>query len=80
MARIAKGPSTPYNSDPAPGVQCLGNNLNGAIYGSAGRPDTRCSQFGGSISVMHLESGLYGNFAAGYMKDDAINTDPGFLP
>ena len=29
---------------------------------------------------MHVESGFYGNFAAGYMKDDAINTDPGFKP
>ena len=27
---------------------------------------------------MHIESGIYGNFAAGYMKDDALNTDPGF--
>ena len=27
---------------------------------------------------MHVESGIYGNFAAGYMLDDAINTDPGF--
>ena len=29
---------------------------------------------------MHVESGFYGNFAAGYMKDDAMNTDPGFKP
>ena len=27
---------------------------------------------------MHLESGIYGNFAAGYMKDDALSTDNGF--
>ena len=28
--------------------------------------------------MMHVELGLYANFAAGYMKDDAINHDPGF--
>ncbi len=27
---------------------------------------------------MHIESGLYANFGAGYMKDDGLNTDPGF--
>jgi hypothetical protein len=27
---------------------------------------------------MHVESGIYGNFAAGYMEDDALKTDPGF--
>ena len=75
-----EGPQDAFNADPVPGFQCLGNNLNGARSRPAGRPDTKCSQLGGSISVMHLESGFYGNFAAGYMKDDAIKTDPGFKP
>ena len=74
------GPLDAYNSDSAPPIQCLGNEFNGAASGPGGIPDTNCSQLGGSISVMHLESGIYGNFAAGYMQDDAINTDPGFLP
>ena len=74
-----EGPVDAYNADPVPGIQCLGNN---SVWHQRsdcpGRPDTKCSQLGGSISVMHIESGIYGNFAAGYMKDDAMKTDPGF--
>jgi hypothetical protein len=33
-------------------------------------PDTKCSQFGGSISILHEKSGLFGNFAAGIKTDD----------
>ena len=32
--------------------------------------DTSCSQFGGSISVLHKESGLFANFGAGVKTDD----------
>ena len=32
--------------------------------------DSKCQMLGGSISVMHKKSGLYGNFAAGQMWDD----------
>ena len=73
-----EGPQDPWNSDPVPGFQCLGNNLNGTTLAPTARPDTKCSQLGGSISAMHHDSGIYGNFAAGYMKDDALRTDPGF--
>ena len=75
-----EGPLDGFNSDPQPAFQCLGNNLNGVIPSATPAPDTKCSQFGGSISVMHIESGIYGNFAAGSLQDDAIKTDPGFLP
>jgi len=34
--------------------------------------DAECKQLGGSISVMHESSGLYTNFAAGYMDDEKI--------
>ena len=34
--------------------------------------DAKCSQLGGSISVMHVASGLYVNAAAGYTEDDNI--------
>ncbi len=77
-AAIAYGENTegrwmPTTPIPCLAIQCLGNNLvHGLGFGTAGRPDTKCSQLGGSISVMHIESGIYGNFAAGYMKDDAI--------
>ena len=71
-----EGPIDAFNADPQPGFQCLGNNLNTLAKG--GSTDTKCSQLGGSVSVMHVESGIYGNFAAGYMQDDAMKTDPGF--
>lgn len=34
--------------------------------------DPECTQLGGSISIMHEATGLYANFAAGYMEDDRI--------
>ncbi len=33
---------------------------------------TDCHQLGGSVSVMHEASGLYANFAAGFMQDDMV--------
>ena len=36
--------------------------------------DTKCSQYGGSISVMHEPTGIYVNFAAGQLEDDLINS------
>lgn len=36
-------------------------------------PDADCKQVGGSLSIMHLESGLYVTGAAGWRKDDNIN-------
>jgi predicted porin len=37
---------------------------------TSGSHDTKCGQFGGSISILHEESGLFGNFAAGIKTDD----------
>jgi hypothetical protein len=34
--------------------------------------DTKCNQFGGSISILHTESGLFANFGAGIKKDELI--------
>ena len=34
--------------------------------------DADCKQFGGSVSVVHAESGLFVNFAAGIKQDDLI--------
>ena len=72
-----EGPIDAFNADPQPGFQCLGNNLSGTTV-TPSLADTKCAQLGGSISVMHEKSGIYGNFAAGYMQDDALKTDPGF--
>ncbi len=47
-------------------------------FSAVGAPDTKCSQFGGSISVLHEKTGLFGNFAAGIKTDDvALRTAVG---
>ena len=74
----SEGPINSANPDAVPGFQCLGNNLDGNNPITGTGPDTRCQQYGGSISIMHTESGIYGNFAAGLMHDEAIETDPGY--
>ena len=38
--------------------------------------DEKCSQFGGSVSVLHEATGLFVNVAAGEKTDDVINTTP----
>lgn len=67
---LAYGENTDSNGG-ARGFECLAEN------GAVGAPnpaetDARCHQIGGSISVMHIESGLYVNFAAGQLEDDLI--------
>lgn len=52
----------------AESFQCLGTDLGNS---------SDCEQLGGSISVMHTTSGLYVNFAAGYLTDNNIATDDG---
>lgn len=37
--------------------------------------DADCQTVGGSISVMHMKSGLYTNVAAGWLKDNNIDED-----
>lgn len=61
----------------AEGFQCVGNNVNGLNPAVAGIKDTDCEQLGGSVSVKHEPSGIYVNFAAGYMEDKVIGVDPG---
>ena len=51
------------------GFECLAQSAAGIAPTNR---DTKCSQYGGSISVMHVESGLYANFAGGEMTDDLI--------
>lgn len=50
------------------GFQCVGNTP---------ASDQDCEQLGGSISIMHTPTGLYGNFAAGFLKDNLIKSDTG---
>ena len=57
MVKIPKAPSTLQRRSRILAFQCLGNNLNGPDLSATPRPDTKCSQLGGSLSVMHFESG-----------------------
>lgn len=67
-AAIAYGETTDGTGET--GFQCsLGNTPNN---------DADCDQLGGSLSVMHAPTGIYVNFAAGYMEDNLISVDPGF--
>lgn len=52
------------------GIDCMAQNAAGIPAGS-GR-DAHCSQWGGSVSIMHAETGLYANVAAGETHDDLI--------
>lgn len=38
--------------------------------------DEKCTQFGGSVSILHEATGLFVNFAAGEKTDDVIHTTP----
>ena len=74
--KLAGGIAYGENSDVSttnPAFQCVGNN-----DGVSPFPDTDCNQLGGSVSVMHKPTGIYLNFGAGYMQDDALKTDPGY--
>ena len=57
------------------GFECLAQNAAGI---PAGGSDARCHQIGGSISAMHIATGLYVNFGAGQKTDDLINKVAGF--
>src|SRR5690606_30242785 len=50
------------------GFECVADRTNGGNPAGNGK-DADCNQLGGSVSVMHVASGLYANFAAGYMED-----------
>ena len=41
--------------------------------------DSDCNQIGGSISVMHVQSGLYVNFAAGQLTDNLVTRSNRFI-
>jgi hypothetical protein len=43
---------------------------------AASSSDTNCSQFGGSVSILHEKTGLFVNFGAGEKWDDVLDTTP----
>ena len=69
--KLAGGFAYGENSDisGSRGFECLAQRVGGIAPSNR---DTECNQYGGSISVMHVESGLYANFAGGELKDELI--------
>lgn len=65
-AGIAYGESSDETTS-GMGFECHSTSLASATVPKAG-----CSQLGGSVSAMHVATGLYVNFAAGYSEDDQI--------
>jgi predicted porin len=55
------------NSATQVGLECVSTGSLGA--------KTDCHQIGGSVSALHEATGLYANFAAGYMKDDLVQDE-----
>ncbi|MGQ0457224.1 MAG: hypothetical protein ACT4OU_09195 [Hyphomicrobium sp.] len=60
---LSDGPDTKTGCNAAIG--------NGSVAG--GDSDADCNQFGGSVSVIHAQSGLFVNFASGIKRDDLID-------
>ncbi len=71
-AGIAYGESSD-NQAPA-GIACFVGGSQVIASGS----DASCSQIGGSISIMHTQSGIYANFGAGQLTDDLIDVSTRF--
>ena len=66
-------------------AQITDQSDDGATHGcpvrdTAASTDAKCQMLGGSVSVMHTKSGIYGNFAAGQMWDDLANGSHPNLP
>lgn len=65
QARIGYGQNTD-DSDDGVSFQCVATNL------AAAPSDADCAAAGGSISILHDPTGLYANFAAGWLKDNNV--------
>ena len=61
------GENTDSSGDDFANFGCVDND-NGA----------HCQEVGGSISILHEESGLYTNFAAGWFQDDDVASNSDF--
>jgi predicted porin len=70
-AGFAYGENTDDGESTAINFGCPANDV-------PGEPDTSCSQYGGSVSIMHEPTGLYVNAAAGRLEDDTIQAAPAF--
>jgi hypothetical protein len=68
--RIGYGQST--DSGDGPSVECVATNI------AAAPNDAECEMLGGSLSIMHLPTGLYGNAAGGWFEDHNVKYAPVF--
>lgn len=69
-ARIGYGQSR--DSSDAASIECVATNV------AAAPNDADCESLGGSLSVMHGPTGLYGNVAGGWFKDHNVTYAPVF--
>ena len=68
--RIGYGQSLDSGDDPS--VQCVATNI------AAAPNDAECEMLGGSLSIMHGPTGLYGNVAGGWFEDHNVKYAPVF--
>ena len=66
-----------YSETKEDAAAAVGNTIDTACLSASynandSEPDADCESIGGSISIMHAPTGLYGNFAAGQLKDNLI--------
>ncbi len=52
---------------------CNASGANAGTTATGTAHDADCNQFGGSVSVVHVDTGLFVNFGAGVKKDDLIS-------
>lgn len=69
-ARIGYGQSK--DSSDAPSIECMATNVANAPN------DADCQALGGSLSIMHRPTGLYGNVAGGWFEDRNVKYAPIF--
>ncbi len=74
LAGIAYGENTDV-ADTATGREVFFECMHQVVATS----EAKCNQLGGSVSIKHVESGLYANFSAGHSKDDLILQDANFV-
>lgn len=51
---------------------CNASQANAGATPTGAAHDADCNQFGGSVSIVHVDTGLFVNFGAGVKKDDLI--------
>lgn len=69
-ARVGYGQSR--DGSEAPSIECVATDI------ATAPNDAKCESLGGSLSIMHGPTGLYGNVAGGWFKDHNVTYAPVF--